>query len=187
MPHQSSIEEGFKRRYGFNKADVFFYNHHAAHGLPGYFFSEFPDALIYTADGIGDNVSYSVTAARGGALEVLSGGDEALLRPFRVNSVGLLYCYFTNALGFIWNSARRQGDRACRLRPAQCRRRDPAAFHGRCGRRDLLGFPELSCDAPICTRGLRQAFARGCGGLGAGSNRTDSSVTPLTNICAEPD
>jgi carbamoyltransferase len=95
--------DGFKRRYGFNKADVFFYNHHAAHGLPGYFFSEFPDALIYTADGIGDNVSYSVTAARGGALEVLSGSDEALLRPFRVNSVGLLYCYFTNALGFIWN------------------------------------------------------------------------------------
>ncbi len=96
-------QEGFKRRYGFAKADVFFYNHHAAHGLPGYFFSEFPDALIYTADGIGDNVSYSVTAARGGALEVLSGGDEALLHPFRVNSVGLLYCYFTNSLGFIWN------------------------------------------------------------------------------------
>jgi carbamoyltransferase len=93
----------FKRVYGFPKAEVLFYNHHAAHGLPGYFFSEFPDALIYTADGIGDNVSYSVTAARGGALEILSGGDDALRRPFSVNSVGLLYCYFTNALGFIWN------------------------------------------------------------------------------------
>jgi carbamoyltransferase len=38
--------DGFKRRYGFEKAEVFFYNHHAAHGLPGYFFSEFPDALF---------------------------------------------------------------------------------------------------------------------------------------------
>src|SRR5262245_30617229 len=96
-------KEAFKRRYGFDKADVFFYNHHAAHGLPGYFFSQFTDALIYTADGIGDNVSYSVTTARAGKLDVLSGSDAALHQPFRINSVGLLYCYFTDALGFIWN------------------------------------------------------------------------------------
>jgi carbamoyltransferase len=95
--------EAFKRRYGFAKADLYFYNHHAAHGLPAYFFSEFSDALIYTADGIGDNVSYSVTSARAGALEVLAGDDQALHQPFRINSVGLLYCYFTDALGFIWN------------------------------------------------------------------------------------
>ena len=82
---------------------MFFYNHHAAHGLPAYFFSQFVDALIYTADGIGDNVSYSVTEAHGGKLEVLAGSDAALHQPFRVNSIGLLYCYFTDALGFIWN------------------------------------------------------------------------------------
>jgi carbamoyltransferase len=96
-------KEPFRRRYGFGKADIYFYNHHAAHGLPAYFFSEFDDALIYTADGIGDNVSYSVTAARGGKLEVLAGDDRALLQPFQINSIGLLYCYFTDALGFIWN------------------------------------------------------------------------------------
>jgi carbamoyltransferase len=95
--------DGFKRRYGFPKAQLYFYNHHAAHGLPAYFYSQFADALIYTADGIGDNVSYSVTAARSGNLEVLAGDDRALHRPFRINSVGLLYCYFTDALGFIWN------------------------------------------------------------------------------------
>ena len=95
--------EAFKRRHGFAKADLYFYNHHAAHGLPAYFFSEFSDALIYTADGIGDNVSYSVTSAHAGALEVLAGDDQALHQPFRINSVGLLYCYFTDALGFIWN------------------------------------------------------------------------------------
>jgi carbamoyltransferase len=96
-------KEAFRRRYGFGKADIYFYNHHAAHGLPAYFFSEFGDALIYTADGIGDNVSYSVTAARGGKLEVLAGDDRALHQPFQINSIGLLYCYFTDALGFIWN------------------------------------------------------------------------------------
>jgi len=95
--------DAFKRRHGFANAEVYFYNHHAAHGLPAYFFSEFSDALIYTADGIGDNVSYSVTSARAGALELLAGDDKALHRPFRINSVGLLYCYFTDALGFIWN------------------------------------------------------------------------------------
>jgi carbamoyltransferase len=96
-------KETFKRRYGFTNADVYFYNHHGAHGLPAYFFSEFDAALIYTADGIGDNVSYSVTAARGGSLDVLAGNDSTLHRPFQINSVGLLYCYFTDALGFIWN------------------------------------------------------------------------------------
>src|SRR5262245_14431895 len=95
--------DAFRRRHGFRKADIFFYNHHAAHGLPAYFYSQFADALIYTADGIGDNVSYSVTAAHGGTLDVLLGNDTALHRPFRINSVGLLYCYFTDALGFIWN------------------------------------------------------------------------------------
>jgi len=95
--------DAFRSRYGLRKADIFFYNHHAAHGLPAYFYSQFADALIYTADGIGDNVSYSVTAAHGGTLDVLSGNDTALHRPFRINSVGLLYCYFTDALGFIWN------------------------------------------------------------------------------------
>jgi carbamoyltransferase len=93
----------FKRRHGFDKAKLFFYNHHAAHGLPAYFFSEFDDALIYTADGIGDNISYSVSHARRGKIEVLSGGDATLIDKYKVNSVGLLYCYFTDALGFIWN------------------------------------------------------------------------------------
>ena len=96
-------KEGFKARYGFTKADVFFFNHHLAHGLPGYFFSKFDDALIYTADGIGDNISYSATTARKGALDIIAGGDATLLEKYKTNSVGLLYCYFTDALGFIWN------------------------------------------------------------------------------------
>ncbi|MGZ5803180.1 MAG: carbamoyltransferase family protein [Xanthobacteraceae bacterium] len=94
---------GFTQRYGFNKAKVYFYNHHAAHGWPAYFFSDFDDALIYTADGIGDNISYSASVARRGKIELLSGGDATLGEKYKVNSVGLLYCYFTDALGFIMN------------------------------------------------------------------------------------
>jgi carbamoyltransferase len=93
----------FKKNYGFDKAEIFFFNHHAAHGWPAYFFSQFDDALIYTADGIGDNISYSASMARRGNIEVLSGDDTTLLEKYKVNSVGLLYCYFTDALGFIWN------------------------------------------------------------------------------------
>jgi carbamoyltransferase len=96
-------EDVFKKNYGFDKAKVWFFNHHAAHGLPAYFFSEFEEALIYTADGIGDNISYSASHARRGDIKVLSGGDATLLEKYKVNSVGLLYCYFTDALGFIWN------------------------------------------------------------------------------------
>jgi carbamoyltransferase len=90
-------------RYGFNKAKLWVYNHHAAHGVPAYFFSEFEDALIYTADGIGDNISYSASVGRRDGIEILSGGDGKLLGRYQVNSIGFLYGYFTKALGYMWN------------------------------------------------------------------------------------
>jgi carbamoyltransferase len=96
-------EDSFKRRYGYDKAKVHFFNHHVAHALPAYFFSEFDDALIYTADGVGDNIAYSASAARRGAIDVIEGGDATLMAPYKANSVGVLYSCFTNALGFIWN------------------------------------------------------------------------------------
>lgn len=95
-------QESLRARYGFTKADFYVYNHHAAHGMPAYFYSEFDDALIYTADGIGDNISYSAMLARGGQVDILFGGDATLLERYQANSLGLLYSYFTDALGFIW-------------------------------------------------------------------------------------
>jgi carbamoyltransferase len=96
-------QASLRRRYGFHKAKFHVYNHHAAHGVPAYFYSEFDDALIYTADGIGDNISYSASTALRGNIEILSGGDATLIERYRVNSIGMLYSYFTRALGFIWN------------------------------------------------------------------------------------
>jgi len=96
-------QASLRARYGFTKAAFYVYNHHAAHGVPAYFYSEFDDALVYTADGIGDNVSYSASVARRGNLEILFGGEANLLERYEANSMGMLYSHFTQALGFIAN------------------------------------------------------------------------------------
>ena len=90
-------------RYGFDKAEVYFYNHHAAHGCRRISSPSFDDALIYTADGIGDNISYSVTTRAAATSRSCRAAMRHCCEKYKVNSVGLLYCYFTNALGFIWN------------------------------------------------------------------------------------
>ncbi|MCW5771512.1 MAG: hypothetical protein KIT16_07760 [Rhodospirillaceae bacterium] len=79
---------------------VRFFNHHEAHALPTLFHTDWNDALLYTADGGGDNVQYSHRVFRDGAIETLFGGDEELARPMRIDSVGLAYGYATQALGF---------------------------------------------------------------------------------------
>src|SRR5580704_6310960 len=63
----------------------------------------FEHALIYTADGIGDNISYSVSVGKPDGIEILSGGDGKLLGPYEVNSIGYLYGFFTIALGYVWH------------------------------------------------------------------------------------
>jgi len=79
---------------------VRFFNHHEAHALPSLFHTYWDAALLYTADGGGDNVQYSHRVFRDGKIETLFGGDEELARPMRVDSVGLAYGYATQALGF---------------------------------------------------------------------------------------
>lgn len=92
---------GFLADYGFRPdAAVRFFIHHLAHALPCLFHTDWPDALLYTADGGGDNVQYSHRVFRDGQLETLHGGDEALRRPLRIDSLGLAYGYATQALGF---------------------------------------------------------------------------------------
>jgi carbamoyltransferase len=79
---------------------VRFFNHHEAHALPTLFHTDWDNALLYTADGGGDNVQYSHRVFRDGKIEELFGGDAELARPMRVDSVGLAYGYATQALGF---------------------------------------------------------------------------------------
>lgn len=79
---------------------VHFYNHHRAHGLAALFHTDWQDALIYTADGGGDNAQYSHRVLQDGNLIELFGGDEALTAPTRIDSLGLAYGYATQALGY---------------------------------------------------------------------------------------
>jgi carbamoyltransferase len=78
-----------------------FVNHHEAHALPALFFTDWDEALIYTADGVGDNVSYSVRTFRDGRLECHFGDDRWLLQrgPLR-SSLAWAYGYATESCGF---------------------------------------------------------------------------------------
>ncbi|UCH52308.1 MAG: hypothetical protein JSW09_06645, partial [Pseudomonadota bacterium] len=79
---------------------VRFFNHHLAHALPTLFHTDWEDALLYTSDGGGDNVQYSHRLFRDGQLRTLYGGDDGLLAPMRIDSLGLAYGYATQALGY---------------------------------------------------------------------------------------
>ena len=83
---------------------VFFSNHHFSHALPALFFTDWDDALIYTADGQGDRVSYSHNLFRDGALTNLYGDDRWLGQP-KGGSMGFAYGFVT--LG--WKMARHEG------------------------------------------------------------------------------
>ncbi len=79
---------------------IYFANHHEAHALTALFHTDWPDALIYTSDGVGDNVSYSIRALRDGRLACHVGAEmELTARPMR-NSIAAAYASATKACGF---------------------------------------------------------------------------------------
>ena len=88
-------------------ARICFSNHHFAHALPALFFTDWDDALIYTADGAGDQVSYSQNLLRAGSLLNLYGDDRWLGRKQADGSMGFAYGFVTEALG--WKMARHEG------------------------------------------------------------------------------
>src|SRR5690349_16466424 len=55
-------------------ARMTFTNHHLAHALPCLFHTDWPEALLYTADGKGDNAQYSIRLFDGRQIETLYGG-----------------------------------------------------------------------------------------------------------------
>ena len=75
-------------------------NHHEAHALAALFYTDFDDALIYTSDGIGDNVSYSMRALKDGKLECHYGDDRWLARTLKETGLASAYGYATVACGF---------------------------------------------------------------------------------------
>ena len=69
--------------------------------LAALFHTDWDDALIYTADGIGDNISYSIRTLRDGRLG-LAYGDDRLLAKRRAthDSLATAYGFATMACGF---------------------------------------------------------------------------------------
>jgi carbamoyltransferase len=88
-------ENGFRAN-----VPVRFVNHHEAHALAALFFTDWDDALIYTSDGVGDNVSYSMRALKGGKLECFYGDDRWFLPPVPCAGLAYAYAFATEACGF---------------------------------------------------------------------------------------
>ncbi|MGE5200973.1 MAG: carbamoyltransferase N-terminal domain-containing protein, partial [Acidobacteriota bacterium] len=87
--------------YGLpRRVEVAFANHHFSHALPALFFSDWDDALLYTADAAGDGVNYSQRVLKDGEITCLYGDDRWLHRPYRHDSVARGYAAVTEALGF---------------------------------------------------------------------------------------
>jgi len=79
---------------------VFFFNHHFAHALSALFHLPEDDVLIYTGDGRGDGIYYSHYHLKNGQLTTLYGGDDELLKPTPIDSLGQAYAAMTKALGY---------------------------------------------------------------------------------------
>jgi carbamoyltransferase len=77
-----------------------FANHHESHALAALFYTDWSDALIYTSDGIGDNVSYSMRFLKDGKLECHYGDDRWLTRTLKETGLASAYGYATVACGF---------------------------------------------------------------------------------------
>jgi carbamoyltransferase len=92
----------FVQASGFrNDAIPFFYNHHEAHALPILFHAGWDDALLVTADAGGDSVHFSHRRFADDTLTTIYGGEDCLLVPPPVDSLGRAYAIATEALGFI--------------------------------------------------------------------------------------
>ena len=77
-----------------------FVNHHEGHALAALFFTDWNEALVYTSDGFGDNVSYSMRALKQGRLDCLWGDDRQLLTFVPESGLANAYGAATIACGF---------------------------------------------------------------------------------------
>jgi len=100
--------------------ELFFANHHGAHALAALFHTDWDDALVYTADGIGDNISYSIRRLREGRLDLAYGADSLLsTRRATHDSLATAYGFATAACGFrMWRHEGKLTGLSARGQPA---------------------------------------------------------------------
>ncbi|MDA9707116.1 carbamoyltransferase [Candidatus Pelagibacter sp.] len=80
-----------------NPEKIFFSEHHLSHAASAFFPSPFEEAIILTADGVGEWATTTVSIGRGSSLEI----KKEIPFP---HSLGLLYSAFTYYTGFKVNS-----------------------------------------------------------------------------------
>jgi carbamoyltransferase len=152
-------ENGFRPDVDFR-----FVNHHEAHALAALFYTDWDDALVYTADGVGDNVSYSIRALKNGRLDCLFGGDEWLtFKRAPQNSLATAYGQATQAAGFrMWRHEGKLTGLSARGEPIL---RDAFARHFRLGDDGLIASDfatwkaMLNATLGICRGHTRETIA----------------------------
>ncbi len=98
----------FQKNFLFNKLkehdkdyksdkNIFFSDHHLSHAASAYFPSPFEEAIVLTADGVGEWATTTVAVGKGKNLEI----KREIHFP---HSLGLLYSAFTYYIGFKVNS-----------------------------------------------------------------------------------
>ncbi len=101
-------EKLFQKNYLFNKLkkhdenyisdkNIFFSDHHLSHASSAFFPSPFEEAVVLTADGVGEWATTTVAIGKGNNLEI----KKEIHFP---HSLGLLYSAFTYYIGFKVNS-----------------------------------------------------------------------------------
>ena len=83
--------------------EVHFYNHHLAHALSALAYTDWDEALLYTADAGGDNIQYSQHLFKNNEIKTLAGKPSDILSEQTIDSIGAAYGYVTQALGFKMN------------------------------------------------------------------------------------
>jgi carbamoyltransferase len=81
----------------YNEKKIFFSDHHLSHAASAFFPSPFHEAIILTADGVGEWATTTVAIGKGNNLEI----KKEIHFP---HSLGLLYSAFTYYTGFKVNS-----------------------------------------------------------------------------------
>ena len=92
------LNELKKNDSNFNNEDkIFFSDHHLSHAASAYFPSPFDEAIVLTADGVGEWATTTVAIGKGNKLDI----KKEIHFP---HSLGLLYSAFTYYTGFKVNS-----------------------------------------------------------------------------------
>ncbi len=90
-------ERDIRRCFGYER-DIEFVDHHMSHAASAYYFSGFPEADVFTVDGVGEWATTTYGRAEGNSINLF----EEVSFP---NSLGLLYSAITAYLGFDVNDA----------------------------------------------------------------------------------